>query len=153
MTRLLDNPPAFKISVQRLACFDCGSETNATCNCGVAYLPKAAERAAEYAQQHPAASVREIAKETDVSVGTAYQAKAGVQPLNTSQTTTGRDGKSYPRTRPRGTNASPTIEQAPDVAVKMIVDLYQKLNFAERSEVRDRMDRIDDEENDGVEGS
>jgi hypothetical protein len=35
----------------------------------------------------------------------------------------------------------------------MIVDLYQKLNFAERSGVRDQMDRIDEEENDGVEGS
>jgi hypothetical protein len=153
MTRLLDhlNPPAIKISVQRLACFDCGSETNATCTCGVAYLPKAVERAAEYVEQNPTASVREIAKEADVSLGTAYNARSGVQSLNTS--TTGRDGKSYPRTRPRGTNASPTIQQAPAAAVKMIMGLYQKLESAERSYVRDQMDRIDEEANDGTEGS
>jgi hypothetical protein len=68
--------------------------TNATCNCGVAYQPKSV-RAAEYAQQHPTASVREIAEKTDVSIGTAHAAKAGVQETEHVDTTTGRDGKSY----------------------------------------------------------
>jgi hypothetical protein len=159
MSRLPDHfpPPAIKISVQRLACFDCGAETNATCSCGVAYLPKATERAAEYVQQHPTASVREIAEETGVGHGTAQRAKSGV-PHGTPEpgTVTGRDGKGYPAVQPqrtRGTNASPTLQQAPDAAVKMIIGLYQKLNFAKRSEARDGMDRIDEEENDGVEGS
>jgi hypothetical protein len=78
-----------------LVCTGCGAEAEAACDCHVGYEPKSV-RAAKYAEQNPTASVRQIAKETGVSIGTAYQAKAGVQSLNTSDTTTGLDGKSYP---------------------------------------------------------
>lgn len=161
MSRLPDHLtlPAIKISAQRLVCFDCGAETNAICNCGVAYVPKAVERVAAYDQANPGQSTRQAAADLGISKSEVSRARQSPVPSGTPDTTViGRDGKSYPatqppRTRPRGTNANPTIEQAPDVAVKMIGELYQKLNFAERSEVRDQMDRIDDEEDDGAEGS
>ena len=147
MNKLLEPPPGIVETVVRYECPRCGT----SCECGVPYGAKVV-RASEYAQQNPSASVREIAKEAKVSLGTAYNAKSGVQ-SERCDTTTGRDGKTYPAAKPRGTSASPTIAQAPDIAAKMILDLYLKLAFAERSYVRDQMDRIDDEDNDGAEGS
>src|SRR5262245_56232233 len=112
MSRLPDHlqPPAIKISVQRLFCFDCGAETNATCNCGVAYLPKAT-RAAEAIVADPAKSNRQIAEETGLSEATVRRARPGAS-HDAPELVTGRDGKSYPAAqpqRPRGTNASPTL--------------------------------------------
>ena len=40
------------ISIQRMICDGCGAETNAACNCGVAYQPKAV-RAREAVEAHP----------------------------------------------------------------------------------------------------
>jgi hypothetical protein len=82
-----------------MICTGCGAETNAACNCGKAYVPKL-ERAAEYAEQHPTASVREIAERTGVGHGTAQEAKAGVRDRTPEPVTTGRDGKSYTATKP-----------------------------------------------------
>jgi len=50
------------ISIQRLICTGCGAETNATCNCGMEYRPKAA-RAREAIEANPEKSNRAIAGE------------------------------------------------------------------------------------------
>jgi hypothetical protein len=93
MNKLLQPPPGIVETVTRYECPRCGNN----CQCGVPYVPKTQRvaRAAEYAEQNPSASVREIAEQTGASVGTAYKAKSDVQ-MNTSPTVTGRDGKSYP---------------------------------------------------------
>jgi hypothetical protein len=93
MNKLLEPPPAIVETVVRYECPKCGN----SCSCGVPYAAKTM-RAAEYAAQNPAASVREIAKQTGVSLGTAYNAKSGVQ---TEHLTTGLDGKEYPAAKPR----------------------------------------------------
>jgi hypothetical protein len=74
MTRISDPPPALVETVSRYECPKCGTG----CDCGVPYGAKTV-RAAEYAQQNPKASVRQIAKATGASVGTPYKAKVGVQ--------------------------------------------------------------------------
>jgi hypothetical protein len=45
-------PPAIKVAVQRMICTSCGSEANATCSCGVAYVPKS-QRATEAIKADP----------------------------------------------------------------------------------------------------
>jgi hypothetical protein len=67
------------ISMSRLICSGCGAETNATCNCGMDYKPKAA-RAREAVAANPEKSDRAIAKEIGVShptVGKARQEAIG----------------------------------------------------------------------------
>ena len=97
MNKLLEQPPGIVETVVRYECPRCGN----SCQCGIPYSAKTV-RAVEYAQQNPTASVREIAKQTGVSVGTAYGAKTRVQPehLKAEPVTVGRDGKSYPAAKP-----------------------------------------------------
>lgn len=82
------------ITVQQMVCTGCGSETNATCNCGKPYVPKK-QRALEKARENPKQSVRALAEEVGVGHGTAQraleEARAGV-PDGTAE---GRDGKVY----------------------------------------------------------
>jgi hypothetical protein len=63
-------------SIARLACTSCGAQTDAACNCGVAYKP--VEIAKTYVKENPSASVRKIAQDTGVSRATAHRAKSGV---------------------------------------------------------------------------
>jgi hypothetical protein len=144
MSRLPDhlNPPAIKINVQRLACFDCGSETNATCTCGVAYLPKAIERVAEYDQANPGQSTRQAAADLGTTSTTVSKARRANR--FAPETVTGRDGKSYPATKPAAApRRRSEAERDPRRAIiNQIVELFQALDNAGRDEVQDLLDGI-----------
>jgi hypothetical protein len=62
------------ISISRLICVGCGSETNATCNCGMEYRPKSV-LAREAVEAHPEKSDRAIAKEIGASPTTVGRAR------------------------------------------------------------------------------
>ena len=62
------------ISISRLICVGCGSETNATCNCGLEYKPKAA-RAKEAIEANPEKSNRAIAAEIGADEKTVRKAR------------------------------------------------------------------------------
>ena len=136
----------------RLYCSDCGTETDAKCNCGKAYVPKSV-RAAEYAEQNPRASVREIAKETGVGHGTAQEAKAHVRTAVhlDDAVTVGRDGKSYPATKPAATtrplrNRLGVLIGPTEAAIEQICELFEALAPADRGKVQDRLDKIREDE-------
>jgi hypothetical protein len=93
MSTTTKDVPAIVETITRYECPKCGNN----CSCGVPYVPKT-ERAADYAKANPEASVRQIAKATGASVGTAHKAKAGVHSEHLN-TTTGRDGKKYQATK------------------------------------------------------
>jgi hypothetical protein len=61
-------------SVQRMVCTGCGAEANASCNCGVAYVPKSV-RAAEAVKANPERSSRALAKEIGVDKNTVEKAR------------------------------------------------------------------------------
>jgi hypothetical protein len=87
-----------KMSVQRIVCTGCGSEANASCNCGLPYKPKAA-RAREMREADPTRSLGSIAEELGMarqSVRDALQVAGDLPPAEVI----GRDGKKYP-VRPR----------------------------------------------------
>ena len=151
MSRLPDHltPPAIKIAVQRMVCTACGSEANATCTCGVAYVP-AAQRAAEAIKANPGKSDRAIATEIGVNQSTVSRARqSGDAPASPERT--GRDGKSYPAVRPR---RRVTIEPDPvAAAIEQIITLFEELDHHHRGEVLDRLDQIWRNEDDGAEGS
>jgi hypothetical protein len=153
MSRFSDYQPPAIVEQQKQSKFICSAcGAGRDCDCKAFAL----KRVIEYDQANPGQSERQAAADLGIPKTTVHEARGRTRPPDdeaSPTTVTGRDGKSYPRTRPRATNASPTIQQAPDIAAKMILDLYLKLAFAERSYVRDQMDRIDEEENDGAEGS
>lgn len=68
-----------KMSVQRMVCTGCGSEANATCNCGVSYVPKRVqrERVAKAIEENPDRTVREISEETGVPKSTVHRVMQG----------------------------------------------------------------------------
>jgi hypothetical protein len=80
-----------KLSIQRMACSQCGAEANASCNCGVSYIPKAL-RAAEAIAANPEKSDRAIAADIGVSPMTVNRARATV-PDVTVEERIGLDGK------------------------------------------------------------
>jgi hypothetical protein len=82
------------ISISRLICVGCGSETNATCNCGMEYRPKAV-RAAEAVEANPEKSDRAIAADIGVSPMTVNRARATVPDVTVERT--GLDGKTRKR--------------------------------------------------------
>ena len=65
---------AIKYSIQRMVCTGCGAEANASCNCGLAYVP-ASQRAAEAIKNNPEKSNRAIAAELGVSDMTVGRAR------------------------------------------------------------------------------
>ena len=77
-------------SIARLACTACGAETNASCNCGVAYKP--VEVAKKAIEADPQKSNRAIAKETGVSEPTVRRARASG---DAPDKVVGLDGKTY----------------------------------------------------------
>jgi hypothetical protein len=79
-----------KMSVQRMVCTSCGSEANASCNCGVPYKPKAL-RAAEAIKANPEKSDRAIAAE----LGIDHKTVGKVRGDNSPPERVGRDGKTY----------------------------------------------------------
>jgi hypothetical protein len=101
VSRLPDHlqPPAIKIAVQRMICTGCGAEMNAACNCGKAYVP-VAQRVAEYDKANPGQSTRQAAADLGVHHSTVNEARKAAVGQPTPDTVTGRDGKSYPASRP-----------------------------------------------------
>src|SRR5262245_23999563 len=88
------NRPAAIISIQRMVCTGCGAEANASCNCGVSYVPKSV-RAAEAVKANPEKSDRAIAAEIGASPTTVGKAR---KELSTDgqlddEPRTGLDGK------------------------------------------------------------
>src|SRR4029077_7963628 len=96
MSRLPDrlNPPAIVETLTRYECPKCGNN----CQCGVPYVPKTI-RAAEAIKADPNKSARAIAAEIGVSRETVRQARGDNRHLSPERT--GRDGKSYPATKPQ----------------------------------------------------
>lgn len=139
MTRLLDDPPAIKVAVQRLECIACGAETNATCTCGVGYKPKAM-LAAEAIKANPAKSNRMIAAELGVSEPTVRRARAkcviddAVEPE--SEKRVGLDGKT--RKVPAATSPDGPIERGPTLLdqaqrhLDKIIPLLRQMDHRQR---------------------
>ena len=78
------------IAISRLICVGCGSETNATCNCGMEYRPKSV-RAREAVEANPEKSNRVIAEEIGVDEKTVRKARGST--ADWSAVRTGLDGK------------------------------------------------------------
>jgi hypothetical protein len=131
----MSDVPAIVETVVRYECPKCGN----SCQCGVPYTART-ERATKYAEQNPTASVRQIAKETGVSIGTAYQAKAGVQ---TEHVTTGQDGKQYPARKPKSHKPLPL---PPDDGIALKFDSYiaAAIELLRLMPGEQRVDRRDD---------
>jgi hypothetical protein len=85
-------------SIQRLTCTKCGAEANASCNCGVSYMP-AAERVREYDKANPGQSTRAASADLGISQSEVQRARKSGEPFGSPETVTGRDGKSYPAKR------------------------------------------------------
>ena len=82
------------LSIQRMVCTGCGSEANASCNCGVAYTPKIV-RAAEAIKANPQKSDRAIAADIGVSHPTVAKARSELGGNNLPPDRIGQDSKSY----------------------------------------------------------
>jgi hypothetical protein len=97
------------MSIQRMVCTGCGAEANASCNCGVSYVPKA-QRAAEAVKANPEKSNRVIAEDVGVDEKEVrrQRAKLGAD-MSAPENVTGRDGKSYPakKAKPKVATDSP----------------------------------------------
>lgn len=93
-----------------MVCTGCGAEANASCNCGVAYVP-AAVRVAEYDATNPGKSTRAAAADLGISHTAVSEARnSGVNHF-TPETVIGLDGKNYPAQSPlRGTFGSGEVE-------------------------------------------
>ena len=100
-------------SLQRLQCSACGTEANASCDCGKPYVP-AAQRVAEYDKANPGQSTRQAAADLGISNKSVSVAR-GVTRV-TPDTVTGRDGKTYPARK------KPEVEDAPPSQDSEIAD-------------------------------
>lgn len=85
-----------QFSVQRLSCTGCGAEANASCDCGLSYVPKAV-RAAEAVRANPEKSDRAIAADLGIGATTVREARARHRAPEDDELEEriGRDGKSY----------------------------------------------------------
>ena len=94
-------PPAIKVTQQQLECVKCGAQTHATCNCGMSYRP-VQQRVAEYDEANPGKSTRQAAADLDVSQSAIQKARqSGEHQYSPDDEVTGRDGKTYPATKPQ----------------------------------------------------
>jgi hypothetical protein len=98
--------PLRRASIARLACTSCGAETDAACNCNVAYAP-AAQRAAEAVAANPEKSDRAIAEDIGVGHATVSRARSTVSG-ETVEKRVGKDGKA--RRLPKKAEASPLVQ-------------------------------------------
>jgi hypothetical protein len=126
-----------KLSIQRMVCTGCGAEANASCNCGLNYVPKAV-RAAEAVKANPEKSNRAIAEETGLSEPTVRRARAS---SDAPETVTGKDGKQYP-----ANPAKPEVEIEPGKRARppktgyVTIDEYLELGArVEKLEARNRV--------------
>ena len=92
------------VSAVGLECSECGATAQATCGCGVAYVP-AGTRAAAAVAANPKKSDRALAAELGVSGQTIGRARKKSGATNVApERVAGKDGKSYPARRtPRQT--------------------------------------------------
>jgi hypothetical protein len=131
MNRLID-PPGIRMAMQRMACTACGAEANASCTCGVAYVPKAI-RAAEAVKASPEKSNRAIAADLGVDKETVRKARSrGDQ--SPPAVVIGQDGKSYPATKPPPDTEQALIDHAHKLLGKLVhllrqMDQRQRLSF------------------------
>lgn len=82
-----------------MVCTGCGAEANASCNCGLAYVP-ASQRAAEAIKNNPEKSNRAIAAELGVSDMTVGRARESLGATYVAPDRLGRDGKIYTFSKP-----------------------------------------------------
>jgi hypothetical protein len=142
VSRLPDylTPPAIEVAVQRMVCTACGSETNATCTCGAAYVP-AAQRAAEAIKANPGKSDRAIAADIGVNQSTVSRARqSGDAPASPERT--GRDGKQY-SVRQRRVSVEPDAEPTEqDLAtIPRLMAMFESLTAAGKDEAAHRIAR------------
>jgi hypothetical protein len=149
MNRLLD-PPGIKVAVQRMACTACGAEANASCTCGVSYVPKSV-RAAEAVKANPEKSTRALEAETGLNRETLRRARKQVthHVSPESERVTGQDGKNYPRaTKPQ----TQTEAQQPEnlisrahTALTPVVEFVRRMAPQERTRFRQQaLERLAD---------
>jgi hypothetical protein len=131
MNRLLD-PPAIHRAMQRMVCTGCGAEANASCDCGKAYVPKSVQ-AAEAIRANPEKSNRVIADETGLSEPTVRRARASD---DAPATVTGRDGKTYPATKPPTDGPPPNLTAEANKHLDKIVNLLRQMNQRQRLSFR-----------------
>ena len=108
---MIDNrfpPPAIHHSITRMQCSKCGAEANAPCNCGVHYIP-VQQRVAEYDQDNPGKSSRQVAADLDVDQSTVVRARRDADA--SPDTVTGSDGKQYPARQYRRPSAPTPVRQ------------------------------------------
>jgi hypothetical protein len=101
-----------KMSIQRMVCTGCGAETNANCNCGVSYVPKA-HRAKEAIKTNPEKSDRSIAKELGISQPTVSAARHELGDKYLSPERHGLDDKTYSVRSKKEDTESPSEEITP----------------------------------------
>jgi hypothetical protein len=93
-------PPAIKVTQTQLECVKCGARSHATCSCGVDYRPLM-ERVTEYDRDNPGRSERQASADLGIPKTTVHDARqSGGRDRPPDQKVTGRDGKTYPATRP-----------------------------------------------------
>jgi hypothetical protein len=132
MTRLLDHP-AIVETVVRYECPKCGND----CQCGVPYVPKTV-RAAEAIRANPEKSNRAIADETGLSEPTVRRARASDDAPELERVT-GRDGKSYPATKPQTDADEPPrrdLFAEANVLKLKVLDLVALMTNEERNQFR-----------------
>lgn len=83
-----------EMAVQRMACTACGSEANATCNCGKPYVPKK-QLAADAIAANPQKSDRAIAADLGIDHKTVGAARRETGGEDSPPEREGRDGKVY----------------------------------------------------------
>lgn len=108
------NNTVIRMSVQRMVCTGCGSEANATCDCGVSYVAKGV-RAAQAIKANPKRSDGAIAADLGVDRSTVSRARSDVvHDAPPDDERTGRDGKSY--------SIRQRVTDDPDLPPKLIED-------------------------------
>jgi hypothetical protein len=123
-----------------MCCTACGAEANATCTCGVAYVPKSVQ-AAEAIATNPEKSDRAIAAELGVGRTTVQRARKEVArdgPPELDERV-GRDGKRYSATRPTTTepiSEDKIITAAANGPVFEVTKILRRLSPSGRLQLR-----------------
>jgi hypothetical protein len=115
---------------QQLKCSGCGAVAEASCNCGVGYVP-AGEYAAKAIAAHPEMSDNAIAKEIGVDQTTVSRARKTVKGKALTARRIGKDGKSYtakkpaakPAKAPTTAVASPIGEMQPEPTALLLSEI------------------------------
>jgi hypothetical protein len=89
-----------RLQMMQLRCSGCGAKAEATCDCGVPYIP-AHEFAALAIARDPKKSNRALAMETGLSKDTIRAARKSGGENSPPEKHEGRDGKTYPARRTR----------------------------------------------------